>query len=263
MRERKFYLIPLSLVELVFRERLYREFQIWMELKHRSNGHLKITPDIVRSVANELKISPKTVSRTIEKLRQRNWIGYNPKSGFSFIRSFKAVQIIEDLPGRLGVWFDVDRKKESRGFIAGSVISKLVREQRKKVWQERKGVQTKGGTFQPVRLPAFYPVSCSSLEQIYNVSTKRAWNAKKNATNGKFIQLKHVNKPLPIDRLKSYLEGYPENKGKVFRKGGNWFLRLPDLVQMKMTFGRRERVKTLKTTTKNSQDAISKRRERK
>lgn len=259
MGERKFYLIPLSLVELVFRERLYREFQIWMELKHRSNGHLIITPDVVRSLANELKISPKTVSRTLEKLRERNWIGYNPKSGFSFIRSFKAVQIIEDKPGRLGVLFDIDRKKESRGFIAGSVISKLVREQRKKVWQERKGVQTKGGTFQPVRLPAFYPVSCSSLEQIYNVSTKVAWNAKKNASNGKFIQLKHVSKPIPIDRLKSYLKGFPENEGRLIKKGDNWFLRLPDMVKMKMTFGRRGRVKTLKTTTKNRQNAISKR----
>lgn len=239
-RERKYYLIPLSLVELIFRERLYREFQIWMELKHRSNGHLKITPDVVRSLAIELNVSPKTVSRTVEKLKQRNWIGYNPKSGFSFIRGFKAVQIIEDLPGRLGVWFDVDQKKESRGFIGGSVISKLVREQRKKVWQERKGVHSKGGAFQPVPLPAFYPISCASLEQIYNVSTKVAWNAKNNASNGKFIHLKHVNKQIPIDHLKSYLEGFPENKGRVFKKGGNWFLRLPDMVKMNVSFGKRE-----------------------
>lgn len=238
---RKYYLVPVSLVELVFRERLYREFQIWITLKARTNGHLKITPDVVRSLAKELKVSERTVSRSLEKLRQRNWIGYNPKSGLSFIRGFKAVQINEGLSGRMGVWFDIDKKKESRGFIAGGIISKLVREQRKKVWQERTGAQAKGGAKQPARLPAFYPVSCSSLEQIYNVSTKVAWNAKNNAVKGNFIELKHVNEKLPIDHYKNYLEGFPEHKGSVFKVKGHWCLRRPDLVKTNLSFKRRER----------------------
>ena len=244
--ERKCYLVPMSLVVLVFKERLYREFQVWMELKHCSDGHLKITPDVVRSLAKELAVSAKTVERAIQKLRHRNWIGYNPKSGFSFIRGFNAVQILEYHPSRLGVWFDICQKNESRGFVAGSIISKLVREQRKKVWQERKGVQSKGGAFQPVRLPAFYPVSCSSLEQIYNVSKKRAWNAKQDASKSGYIKLRHVNEPIAIDQLQSYLKGFPENKERLFNKGSNWFLRLPDMVMMKVAFGKRGRLRKAK-----------------
>jgi hypothetical protein len=240
---RKYYLVPLSLAELVFRERLYREFQVWITLKAETDGHLKITPAVVRQLANSLEISERTVSRTIENLKQRNWIGYNPKSGFSFIRGFNTLQKVEGIPGRLGVWFDIDLKKQSRGFIAGSIISKLVREQRKKAWQVRKGAQSKRGAIQPNRLPVFFPVSCSSLEQIYKVSTKVAWNAKNNAARGNFIEIKHINEKLPIDNLKNYLKGYPEHQGSLFKVKGNWYLRKPDQVKTNLSFKQRERAR--------------------
>lgn len=232
---REFYLVPISLVELVFKERLYREFQVWMKLKDKSDGKIKITKEVIKSIADDLKVSEKTVQRAFKKLAARNWIGYNSKTDFSYIRGFKTIQIIEDLEGRLGVWMRISKIDEVRGFISGAVISKLVRHQKRKAWQERMGAETKGAAIQPVRLPAYYPISCSSLNQIYDVSIKAAWIAKTKANEGGFILLKHQTRKLPSN----YLRGFPIESGRIFWKNGTWYERKPDLVGLKLTFGKR------------------------
>jgi DNA-binding transcriptional regulator YhcF (GntR family) len=261
---RRFYLIPLSLVDLVFRERLFREFQLFITLKARSNGHLKITPEVVHSLATDLGISAKTVKRSLEKLRRRNWIGYNPKSGYSFIRSFETIRTAilkqskdKRKASRLAVWLDIDKIKECRGFIQSAMISVLIRAQRikaKKEAQAAAGGTIKEGTFQPARLPSFFPISCQSLSIIYGISTKAAWIAKNNAAAGNFIEIKHVKERLAVDKLQYYLRAFPEDRGKVFRQNGHWYLRRPDLIKTNLLFKRRERLRAQSAKQSTNKD---------
>lgn len=252
-RRQKYYLIPVGLATLVFRERLTKEFQIWLLLKHWSNGRIEITPPIINALAANLNTSGRTVYRALSRLRERNWIGLNTTSGLSYVRGLDTLRIIEQCNGRGAVWFDVEAVRAMEGFVAGVAFAELIRRQKVKFWREAAGAQKKGGATQPAPLPKFFPVAVRALEQIFGVPRSTVARAKKAAVAAGFLLIQH-GKPTPIhtDNPGAFLRGYPEMEGCLFNKGGQWFLRGTDEAQTTLQFKRRSRLLEQLKTPKRS-----------
>lgn len=248
-RRQKYYLIPLNLALLIRRERLFREFQTWLLLKHWSNGHLEVTPRIIARLASSLRCSPRTVERNIARLRERNWLGYNPTSGLTYVRGMDALRIVERLPGRLAVWLDIDRILNVEAFLAACGESFFVRGQKVKAWRERAaGVHSKRGTIQPAPVPTFYAVALSLHFSFFGIAKSTAARDRKLAEAAGFIRIhKRPPQPIPGNNPAAYLRAYPEKEGYLFERSGQWFLRQTDEVQTGLLFKRRQRTKNRKT----------------
>ncbi len=248
-RRQKYYLIPYGLALNIRRERLFREFQTWLLLKHWSNGHLELTPRIMARLASSLRCSPRTIERTIARLRERNWLGYNPNNGLTYVRGMEALRIIEHLPGRLGVWLDIDRILNAEAFLAACMESFFVRGQKVKAWRKRAaGVHSKRGTIQPAPVPVFFPVALSLHTSFFGIAKSTAARERKLAEAAGFIRI-HKRPPQPItaNNPAAFLRGFPEMAGHIFQTGGQWFLRPTDELQTNLLFKRRQRSKNRKT----------------
>lgn len=243
-RRQKYYLIPVSLATLVFRLRLEREFQTWLLLKHWSNGSLRVTPSVINDLATHLNTSARTIYRALSNLRRRNWIGYNPASGLSYVRGLDSLRIVEQCKGRAAVWFNIANVREIEGFVAGVAFGELIRAQKAKQWREAAGVHRKGGTIQPAPLPTFFPVAIRAIEKIFGVPRSSVARAKKAAVEAGALLIQ-PGKPTPIhtDNPGAFLRGFPELEGRLFNKGGQWFLRGTDGAQTTLKFKRRSRLK--------------------
>ncbi len=252
-RRQKYYLIPVELATLVFRERLAMEFQTWLLLKHWSNGRLEITPAIINALATHLNASGRTIYRALSRLRERNWIGYNPNNGLWYVRGLDALRIIEQCNRRAAVWFDVENVRAIEAFVAGVAFGELIRRQKTKFWREAAGVHRKGGTTQPAPLPKFFPVAIRAIEKIFGVSRSTVTRAKKAAVAAGFLLIQR-GKPTPIhtDNPGAFLRGFPEMEGHLFSKGGQWFLRATDEAQTTLQFKRRSRLLKQRKNAKRS-----------
>lgn len=248
-RRQKYYLIPNGLALLIRRERLFREFQIWLLLKHWSNGHLELAPRIIARLASSLRCSPRTIERTIARLRERNWLGLYPNNGLTYVRGIDTLQIIEHTPGRLGVWLDIDRILDIEAFLAACTESFFVRGQKVKAWRKRAaGVHSKRGTHQPAPVPTVFPVALSLHTSFFGIAKSTAARERKLAAAAGFIRI-HKRPPLPItdNAPAAFLRAYPEKEGYLFRHGGQWFLRPTDELQTNLLFKKRHHSKNRKT----------------
>jgi hypothetical protein len=248
-RRQKYYLIPYNLALLIRRERLFREFQIWLLLKHWSNGHLELTPRIIARLASSLRCSPRTIARTVARLRERNWLGYNPNTGVTYVRGMDSLRMVERIPGRLAVWFDIDRILHTEAFLAACTESFFVRGQKVKAWRKRAaGVHSKRGTIQPAPVPVFFPVALSLHFSFFGIAKSTAARERKLAEAAGFLLIRKAP-PIPIttNNPAAFLRGFPELAGHIFERSGQWYIRPTDELKTNLLFKKRQRTKNRKT----------------
>jgi hypothetical protein len=245
---RIYYLIPVKLTTLVRRERLFREFQIWLLLKHWSNGHLEIDPRVLAKLAGFLQCSTRTIERSIKRLRERNWIGFNPRTNISYIRGIDNVITNEQINGRLSVWFNINRIIDVEAFLAASTDSLLIRQQKVRKWVERAaGVHSKRGTIQPAPVHTHYPVALS-LHHFFGIAKSTAQRERKLAEAAGFLHIRKVSPiPIPDNNPGAFLQGYPELAGHIFNKCGKCYIRPTDEIQTNLLFKKRSRKRNSKS----------------
>lgn len=245
-RIRKYYLVPFGLALRVYEERAFREFQVWLLLNHWTNGHLQLTPAVIGRLAVHLKTSSRTIERAIDRLRCKNWLGYNPNNGLTHVRGFDTLRIVERLPGRLAVWFDIGKMADVEGFTTACAFGWFIRAQKVRAWRERLGGYEKGVPIQPrqpAALPKFFPVALSLIERRFGVSRSTVCRGRKAASRAGFLLIqKKKPEPLNIDSPRAYLKGFPEMKDRLFCKNGIWFLRQTDEAQTNLNYKRRFRL---------------------
>ena len=231
--KRTFYLIPAPILNLVFKDGLYKELKAYMYLKAISNGHLsKIDKS---KLARELQFSRSTTIKVLDRLVQRNWIGINPGNGYYHIRSFKSLSIIEGYRTRLGVWFSMSDLHEIEAFVDSATVSEIVR--RKKVEQWR--AQRKGSA---VQLQQLYEVSARYFASYTGMSVMTAQRRLERAKKSKFL-LHEKGKSAPLGKFgAAFKKGYPELADNVFYRNGEYWLRQPGKYQTTLTYKRRKHV---------------------
>jgi len=235
-------LLPSELSIKVCKERLWKEYQIWILLKAISNGHIRLRGDQIEFLSNYLRMSEKTVRRKIKSLLGLNWIGYNPTSKYYFIRSIDTVRIIEKIAKRRAYWLELKYINDIKGFCAATMITELIISQKRKL--SRRWAKKQGRQFKP---PTFYKVSVKSLSKIFGLSQRNASVLRQTSTVNftevrlNFKPLFHGGKQLPCNQkyfIKHYLTNRELNRVRCIKR--KLFIQFPNSYRSKLITGKRK-----------------------
>ena len=183
--------IPVDLCIYTLQNRLSRSLQLYILLKSTCSGKRLINRNDRNNLAVNLDLNTRTIKNHITKLQSLNWIGYNPQSGYYFIRGFDRVKKIENLNYRTAAEFDPKEIKKFKAFIIGAVIGYLVNSQKKDRRLEPK--KARYNRSKPGCHPSYFPISSEVLAKILNVSQSTAHTYILLAKKGNYIRIKKTN----------------------------------------------------------------------
>ena len=233
-------LIPLEIGVYCLKNKLISPFQVYLLLKSKSDGKIKIDNKILKSLASDLKVDCiRTITNNLKILISLNFIGFDKKSRVYFIRSFDVVSSYLKLKKISRSEFDVRQIVHLRAFLVASVIGYI---NYKNIQRELRRGETKFGlSKQTQRIPLSYsPISDSLLANFLEIADSTAFEYKKLAQKAKYIIIKKNIKYLNIPKSKKneYIKGYPENAKKIRIIDGKLALRESDLVISLVRFKR-------------------------
>lgn len=224
--------IPIDMCIHVLKNGFYTAFQLFIYLKINCHGQMKISDNLLPKIATDLDIkSVKTIKRNLDLLLKKNWIGYNRKNGYYYIRGFKKVNQIIGGKSKLTAEFDIRDIGKIKNFIAGALISSLIHKQKcRKYLEERKFGRSEHN--KKTYFSGYYPVACKAIAKYFGISIGRAFNLKKEASCEKYIHIRHNNERLHISlaELNNYKKHIPEHSGRIFVNRHRVYMRYPDLV---------------------------------
>ena len=255
--------VPLHLCEFTIQNNFVGELRLYLFLKKECSGQIQLPPSKRKEIAMALSCGERTVRNHLHKLRNRNWIGFNEKSGYYFIRGFDKVSSIEGLTGRKGCWLEINMKdiwsdkRKFTAFLAAALIGHLVQVSKwKETSKEYKNDAARSDHYKgrsnhrrSARSSSyFYPVSADAIFQIYGIPTSTASDYKRLASEHKFLKVKksYTDILVPLEQLNLYKKdvGYEIAKRIiVFKSKNKAVLQEPDLVYPLIDYSNRNRPK--------------------
>jgi hypothetical protein len=132
------FFIPVQLCQYALCENFTASFRLYCYLKGQCSGKMKVSKGDIKTFAADLKCDPKTILNHLKKLRDFNWIGYNTKSKYYFIRAFDVIMEMHGFTSRTGAEFKKSYLHDFKAFTAGAAIGYISNAIRKKQAAERK-----------------------------------------------------------------------------------------------------------------------------
>lgn len=246
---RRFYKVPVSILETVRADNLFAPFRLFMYFKRVStSGQMQITTQTIKLAATDLGISEKSVKRHLEILQNRNWVGRFSSGGY-IIRSFDKLRIIEKTAGRTAVWIDTkSHLKHIREFVVSACLGKLAHRQQGKLWREKCLSGSESGNpneCKQISLPTSYPIACDAMKQIYGISKGTAFNWKRDANEAGFITVYKKLRPVAIDNVLEWKRANPDYAHRLIKRDDRYFIQYPDKVKCNLKFTRRRSLSAL------------------
>ncbi len=197
----RYIFVPIGLASVALSEKLFRPFQLYVFLKTKCSGKLRIDNRLLKEIGSNLGLkSERAVKNNLKILIKKNWIGYNKKSKYYFIRSFNYLCQLEQVKRKTAAEFNPKHIKHFKAFLAGSNICSLVNHQR---WKQRKLERLNGGSNQRFRKSTkYYPVACKALAKCLKISISTAFEWKGLAVKRKYVLVKKNFKPFMFERKK-------------------------------------------------------------
>lgn len=222
-----------------------RALQIFVWLKMRCSGKIKITREVLVDMAKDIDVkSLKTIKSNIDYLLEKKWITRSKRSGYYFIKGFEGIRKMEGMSKRTGAEFDIRDIRNFKGYLIGSVISNLIGIQRRRLWVTER---QKGGSITVAhKPPTFFPVANIVIAKIFNISLSTAYEWKKLAQKQRFIRIRKNFRALKINP--DFLPALRKYGEELFaRKARYWRVKireqLPDTVSSNQTLRNRKRLK--------------------
>lgn len=245
MNLRPYLGIPIVLCHLVIRKKFFRPFQIWLYLKGRCSGRIKITSKELKIIAQDLRVTPRTVKNNLKILKTKNWLGEDPNYRYYFfIRGLKKVMDIEKIEGRKAICtsikYEVNNFQKFKGFIIGASIGYLTNYQKWKRICKLKLEYLKVNSKHDLskHIPSYFPVSCTAYAKIFGCCIRTASKHKKLAKITGYIKIKKVLNPIYLLEKKveakyasHYKKANPEIAHKVRIINGYLHFEDSDLIQ--------------------------------
>lgn len=248
-----FFNIPVSLCEHVVINKFIAPFRLYMYLKAICSGQMRITAKVKSQIAKDLGTNPKTINNQLRKLQEKNWIGYNPKSEYYFIRCFAKVMQIEGLKGRRGVGLSIKNdllldKKRFAAFNYAALIGYLAIVQKWKRKYLQKSEHSTGSSNHNLRKfssPVFAQVACNALQRIYKISRGTAHKFKKEAAKYGYIDLKgNLDKlPILVNEVPFFQKANPDVAARVKVRKGKVYLQVADKIDPFLEYPKRRKYK--------------------
>ncbi|RPD50639.1 hypothetical protein [Paracnuella aquatica] len=223
--------VPVELCRFAQSNGLIKSFDLFLHMKMYSDGKMHITSPALKQIRADLRLKDdRTFDKHIEKLRALNWVGYNPASGYYFIRGFHYIRLIHKINNRQGVIFNAFNLNNIKVFVYGVLISAIVIGQFHSAEKDAKrksrtattygGVAKQSNRLSHSNLP-YFGVSNAGIGAALNCSTTLACNMKRKAeeagmikTRKQFHLLDRIKEP--DYKLRSYLyEQYPKLIGRI------------------------------------------------
>ncbi|MCD6013091.1 MAG: hypothetical protein K0Q79_2953 [Flavipsychrobacter sp.] len=210
--------------------------QLYVLLKTNCAGKLKLSNTDITLVASQLNVSARTVRNNLKKLLGLNWIGYNYRSKYYFIRSFETVRRMYEYTAKTKSSFDLRDILKFKAFVAATAIGKLVNntinkeksEKRKPTESNKKGLSK----HQVSAYPGYYQMSNSGLAKCLGKSKSNAFKLKELAKEAGYIDViqQYESTGVPANQWKAFMKGNPEIAYKCTVKNGMIVTKQPDLV---------------------------------
>ena len=243
MQVPKTTIIPAELCNFVLTSKLIRPFQVFIYLKSKCSGKIRLSKSDMDNVALDLGLkSGKTINSCIKKLIEINWVGFSPRSGFYFIKGFEKIRKQHKFYRRRGVEFNLDEIRDLKGFLIATSISLLINAQKRR---KRAVERSMSGSKTPACLRSFYfEIANEALAKILRISISTAFEWKNLAEKQGYIKIrKHFAE---IDVNPKLAKEFKSQKGVPshlirFRAGKLW-IQKSDTVVSYINFRRRAKI---------------------
>ncbi|MCW3789354.1 hypothetical protein [Plebeiibacterium sediminum] len=194
-----YFSIPVELAYWAITNKKSRLVQVYLCLKALCDGKLKINSETQKCIANFIGVkSRQTISNHLNQLLELNWVGYNNKSGYYFIRSFGFVMNQLGFKRQTLAKFEIDDIKIIKAFFIGAIISDLIKKQKRQIVRTER---LKGRFYQSRKnVASFYPIANIALAKILNISIYSAFKYKQLAKDCNFIEIKNNRRLLKINK---------------------------------------------------------------
>jgi hypothetical protein len=139
--------IPVGIIDFVLQNKMSKPFQLFTYLKCHSSGKVHEDSSLFQTMPGALEIKDqRTIRDYVAKLYSLNWMGYNPKSGYYFIRGFNVIRKKHNIRSRKAAIFDYeDINYLATAFLPGAVICSNLKAQQY-VWEVSKRRLAKSAT---------------------------------------------------------------------------------------------------------------------
>jgi len=245
-----YLLIPIELCAHIIRNKQSRDFQIWLVLKSICSGAISIDINTKRYISEEIGVSVRTVERSIKKLLNSNWIGFNPKSETYFIRGIDTVCKIERISNKASCWFERKWIKNVKEFCISALHTELIVKQKRKSYHRKGLVNSDSGSVKEEntsRRKNYFPIAILAVSKIFDIKFDYVAKLRRMAS-GKIIETIEDFEPLILGgqhRKASELALISQafNPGMLKRVRtikGKLFIQKPSLVKSTLTRKRRK-----------------------
>lgn len=232
MRNQAFLQIPVEISQYVFANDLVRSFGIYLYLKMHSSGKVHQHSQVFQNMRSELCMKDKrTYDKHMNVLLAENWIGFNPLSGYYFIRGFGYIRGKYHFKSRQATKFRIEDFKYLQVYLFAVCLCAIVRRQHY-FWEvkrrKRRAVTKQTDVTNHSRVfsknspkPPYYGLSNFMIARHFGYGKTRACELKMSAARLGYLGLvQHDQEIMVIGkrnyRLRADLESlYPDLKGKI------------------------------------------------
>jgi hypothetical protein len=221
-------LVPIHIARHVLSIKEVNVFKTYLCLKSRCSGKIKLSSLIIQEISKQLRCNVKTVQNHLKKLHQWDWIGYNPDSGYYFIRGWERIQFIEkiDHAGRSCAIIEISDLNNLKEFLFAAVTQKLIRYKR---YTCRQAAQLKPRAIQPS--PALYPFAIRYYSEALHLSIRTVHLLKQNTIKAGFMLAKPNYSECQIELDSFWLLKEYVTPGEFYMIQDRQIkIRLPDLI---------------------------------
>lgn len=194
--------IPVGIIDFVLQHKFSKPFQLFIYLKCNSSGKVHEHSRLFYSISQQFDIKDqRTINTYLGKLLSLNWIGYNPHSGYYFIRSFDAIRKKHNIKNRKAAIFDYrDINLAAEAFLPGAIICSEIKAQQY-YWEVSKrrlakfatkilGVANQNFPASDTPRPDYYGLSNKSIGTRLYCKQTRACELKQQAEQAGYLKTK-------------------------------------------------------------------------
>ena len=184
------YNLPLSLCEFALRQNLTTELAAYVAVQLGTNGiaRRKQINSLISRV-HKLKHS-RSRRKTLDKLIELGWVGYNPKTGNHWFRSVKSITNGLGLKGKIIVMATKKDLMTFKSFTQAAIINNKLRLQQAAILLGERRKQNPAVKKLDTALQDSYTgMGKYKLAEVFGVSTTEAVRIKKTAVKSGYLQV--------------------------------------------------------------------------
>lgn len=216
-------------------------------MKINSSGKLKSNEIDFDELSRVLGIkTQKTIKTHLDKLIQRNWIGYSSKSKIYFIRGFDKISQLEKNTYKASAVFSIEYFSNFKAWCGAVFYAYLYRKSRGSKYYESASKLKKASQTQNAA-PLFLPIATTGFSKYYQVSVGQASKLKTLAFKAGFIdvQKNFENTTIPLEEKNLYKKyGDLSEVNRMRVRKGQIVLQQTDTILPHISLSKRKKWKT-------------------